>query len=288
MDLPKKINVIQITTSLRCNLKCPYCFQKVTDGTYTCRDGNCSYKQLEALEHLLKNGEYVRFVILGGEPFLELDFIDSLIKWCEERSIVYSFVFLTNGLLMNSPVVLPKLKIYNEKAKTCGFIISFDNDCKSPYKFGEERYRELSEFKISSTYVVDGKNAIKDIVNDVGLLNSWGQTPKVLYDYEHMYELKDSAIADEFVAALKSVRIDTHFYNANPEECGFVYVNELGEIGPCYNTFYKNIDVSQMYENLKRCEICDIKSKCSHCGPRTVLYGDNWCAYSRCIARALK
>ncbi len=87
-----------------CNRNCPYCFarEKVELG----RDQGDSTKNLsmEGLEEIIdfyKRSQLSRFVILGGEPTLNPDFVEMVDRVLEEKSFSSVMIF-SNGVITES------------------------------------------------------------------------------------------------------------------------------------------------------------------------------------------
>lgn len=93
---------ITITTTLKCNARCPYCYEK-------------GVKQIDIVEgaeekiiDFIKkhnNINRVNLVWFGGEPLMNTKFMDSLCDRFRTENILYSSYIITNGSLLNKEMI---------------------------------------------------------------------------------------------------------------------------------------------------------------------------------------
>jgi uncharacterized protein len=104
-----------LTTTLRCNAKCPYCYEKGV------RKINFPKNKVAALLDFMESrvaSRKDRQVVLnwfGGEPLINQPFISALIEGLKSRNIEYSSYIITNGSLINESLVKNEFKAWNVK-----------------------------------------------------------------------------------------------------------------------------------------------------------------------------
>lgn len=103
---------ITITTTLKCNARCSYCYEKgvkqtdIVEGTED--------KIIEFIK-LHNNVSEVHLIWFGGEPLMNMSFMDSLCNRLIEENIAFSSYIITNGSLLNKDVIEKKFKYWNIK-----------------------------------------------------------------------------------------------------------------------------------------------------------------------------
>ena len=112
-DKPNKI-VLEVATTLRCNMQCSYCFEKCS------RDIDMSDNTLQDYIDYIKREidrnnalEELYIIFFGGEPLLRIDVIErissEIIPYCRKHNIRYKASITTNGYLYTKDVAI-KLK----------------------------------------------------------------------------------------------------------------------------------------------------------------------------------
>ena len=109
--MPRPLS-ITITTTLKCNARCAYCYEK-------------GVKQIDIYENaeekiinFIKNYSDINEVHLtwfGGEPLLNTNFIDNLSNKLLEEHIKFSSYIITNGSLLSDEIINNKLQFWNVK-----------------------------------------------------------------------------------------------------------------------------------------------------------------------------
>ena len=105
---PKKIHVFHIFTTLDCNARCFYCFEKRMLGS------NMTMKTASrVIEYMQEqsDGEQIRIVWFGGEPLLNYQIIDFITDGLRKKGLGFESDMISNGLLFESALI--------EKAKKC-------------------------------------------------------------------------------------------------------------------------------------------------------------------------
>lgn len=99
-----------IAPGLGCNYHCPYCFEK-DRSIHTGMTVDVINKVCEFIIKAAESNPYLRQIGVtwfGGEPLLYVDTIQSiserLIKYCNERKIIYSAGIVTNGRFLTKEV----------------------------------------------------------------------------------------------------------------------------------------------------------------------------------------
>ena len=112
LHMPRPLS-ITITTTLKCNARCSYCYEKGIKQTDIIPG-----MEKKILEFIRRNNDTneVRLVWFGGEPLLNMDFMDSMSQLLLEEGITYSSYIITNGSLLNEYVIKEKFPLWNVKS----------------------------------------------------------------------------------------------------------------------------------------------------------------------------
>ena len=111
LSVPRPLS-ITITTTLKCNARCIYCFENGVKQTDIIE--GVEEKLLDFIKKHNKSNE-VHLVLFGGEPLLNIPFIDSLCNSLTEAEIIYSTYIITNGSLLNKELIESKFDYWNIK-----------------------------------------------------------------------------------------------------------------------------------------------------------------------------
>ena len=99
---PKKIHVFQIFTTLDCNARCFYCYEKRLPGsnmTKETADKAIEYMQEQA------DGVPIKIVWFGGEPLFNSSIIDYITDGLRKNGLQFESNMISNGLLFDSDLV---------------------------------------------------------------------------------------------------------------------------------------------------------------------------------------
>ena len=112
LESQKNINhlSVNITTTLKCNARCPYCYEhgvKHVDFDETKLDALINFIKLR------KKDLPVKLNWFGGEPFLNPKIIDAVTKRLGEAGLEYESFAITNGSLITRQLIERKFKKWN-------------------------------------------------------------------------------------------------------------------------------------------------------------------------------
>ena len=104
---PKKIHVFHIFTTLDCNARCFYCFEKRIAGSHMTME-----TAARAIEYMQEqaDGTPIKIVWFGGEPLFNYPVIDFISSGLRDRELQFESEMISNGLLFDADLT--------EKAKT--------------------------------------------------------------------------------------------------------------------------------------------------------------------------
>ena len=98
---------LTITTTLKCNARCPYCYEKGV------RQADLYHGAAEDIIKFMKQKTKQDFLYItwfGGEPLLNMEIMDTLSQRLEEEGYGYSAFIITNGSKIDSQVLEEKLE----------------------------------------------------------------------------------------------------------------------------------------------------------------------------------
>ena len=109
---PKKIHVFHIFTTLDCNARCFYCFEKRIPGS------NMTLKiASRVIEYMQEqtDGGSVKIEWFGGEPLFNYQIIDFITSGLKERGVSFESDMISNGLLFDDALVEKAKNLWNLK-----------------------------------------------------------------------------------------------------------------------------------------------------------------------------
>ena len=110
---PRKIHAFHIFTTLDCNARCFYCFEKRMPGsdmTMETASRAVEYMQEQA------DGELIKIVWFGGEPLFNFPVIDFITNGLKEKGLQFESDMISNGLLFDDELVEKAKNIWNVKS----------------------------------------------------------------------------------------------------------------------------------------------------------------------------
>ena len=111
LNMPRPLS-ITITTTLKCNARCAYCYENGVKQIDIREDAEL--KIIDFIKKHNKSNE-VHLIWFGGEPLLNTSFIDSLCSSLIKEGIIYSSYIITNGSLLNKTLIETKFDYWNIK-----------------------------------------------------------------------------------------------------------------------------------------------------------------------------
>lgn len=140
---------LNITTTLKCNARCPYCYE------HGVKHVNFDETKIDALIEFIKQhkkNQPVKLNWFGGEPLLNPKIIDTVTKRLVESGIEFSSFAITNGSLITRRLIARQFKRWNLR----GVQITLDGTA--------EQYAKRKGY-------VDGQRAVfKKILNRIAWL----------------------------------------------------------------------------------------------------------------------
>ena len=110
---PKKIHVFHIFTTLDCNARCFYCFEKRIPGsdmTIETASRVIEYMQEQA------DGDPIKIVWFGGEPLINYHVIDYILGRLQAKGVQYESEMFSNGLLFDNNILEKAKNLWNVKS----------------------------------------------------------------------------------------------------------------------------------------------------------------------------
>lgn len=204
---------INITTTLKCNARCPYCYE------HGVKHDDFDAAKLDALINFIKHHKKdspVKLNWFGGEPFLNLKVIDAVTKRLGELGLEYESFAITNGSLITRRMIERQFKRWNLR----GVQITLDGTTeqytrRKAYSDGQRnvfkkilnRIRWLAEANVhvDIRLNIDREN-MKDILDLVYVLQARFDGDKsVVYYPAFVTGVKDKLSDAEKVAFVKKI-----------------------------------------------------------------------------------
>ena len=110
---PRKIHAFHVFTTLDCNARCFYCFEKRIPGS------NMTMKTaVRVIEYMQEqaNGEPIKIIWFGGEPLFNYPIIDFISSGLEERGLKFESDMISNGLLFDRATIEKAKNRWNVKS----------------------------------------------------------------------------------------------------------------------------------------------------------------------------
>ena len=171
-SLNKKVGVV-IVMNLDCNLACKYCFEGTRKGSHYLAKETAG-QLIDFIKMLVKHDtEEIAITFYGGEPLLSIGLVtyisEELKAFAEPRGKKYSFIFITNGTLLQ-PDTVAKLVLLGLKSIT----VTLDgpkevHDRFRPFKTGKGSFQRIFQNLRDVSGMLDiqvGGNFIKDNYSD--------------------------------------------------------------------------------------------------------------------------
>lgn len=152
------LHLILLPAGEACNLDCVYCYEDHADKS---RMNECT---AEILCKFIKNtnAKSVRIEYFGGEPLLNIKFIESMAKILSENKILFKASITTNGTLLSDPVFL---RLYNSGVQS--FQITLDGASEIHNKLRISKSKNLDSFYTVSNGI---RTVLKSDESDISLI----------------------------------------------------------------------------------------------------------------------
>lgn len=207
---------LTINPTMDCNLRCWYCYEnhiklsKMSDKTL---NAIMKFAKDRINSGVIKN---LQLSFFGGEPLLYsqeiiLPLIESIAHICENKNIVCSIMFTTNGILINSEF-LSKLSKY---AKNIAFQIPFDgneylhNKTKKSatgigfYRVTIENINKIMSLgmkvNIRCNYTIDNIGSFTELMDDIRNLEHY-DNHMCTFSLQRIWQSKESIALDNKVS----------------------------------------------------------------------------------------
>ena len=110
---PKKIHTFHIFTTLDCNARCFYCYEKrMLESNMTI---DTASRVVEYIQEQAK-GDPVNIVWIGGEPLVNYPIIDFITDGLREKGLQFTSDMFSNGLLFDNALVEKAKNLWNLKS----------------------------------------------------------------------------------------------------------------------------------------------------------------------------
>ena len=172
---PKNIHAFHIFTTLDCNARCFYCFEKRMAGSNMTME--TASRVIEYIEEQAK-GDSVEIEWFGGEPLFNYPVIDYIADGLRARGIHFKSYMISNGLLFDCALIGKANDLWNLK----GVQITLDGT--------EQVYKRVK------AYVTDVVNPFERVLQNIKSLLKADIKVSIrlnigLYNYRNMRDLVD-------------------------------------------------------------------------------------------------
>lgn len=172
---PKKIHAFHIFTTLDCNARCFYCFEKRMPGsnmTMETASRVIDYMQEQA------DGDPIKIVWFGGEPLFNYPIIDYITDGLRVKNLQFESDMISNGLLFDGELIDKAKKQWNVKS----IQITLDGT------------RQV--YKRIKAYVTDVEDPFEKVLQNIKKLLRAGMRVRIrlnigLHNYKDMRDLVD-------------------------------------------------------------------------------------------------
>lgn len=212
---PKNIHAFHIFTTLDCNARCFYCFEKRMAGSNMTME--TASRVIEYIEEQAK-GDSVYIEWFGGEPLFNYPVIDYIADGMRARGIQFRSYMVSNGLLFDSALI----EKANNRWNLEGVQITLDGS--------EQVYKRVK------AYVTDVTNPFERVLHNIKSLLKSDIKVSIrlnigLYNYRDMQDLVDF-LCEEFkeernIKIYTSPLIEMINYTNNEKMLMYGILNEM-------------------------------------------------------------
>lgn len=195
---PKKVHSFNIFTTLDCNARCFYCFEKRMIGsnmTMETASRVIEYMQEQA------DGDPINIIWFGGEPLFNYPVIDFITSGLRDKGLYFESDIISNGLLFDSWLVEKAKNLWGVKyvqitldgtSQVYKRVKAYVTDVEDPFRRVLQNIKNLlkAEIKVSIRLNV-GLHNYRDIWDLVRLLCEEFEVEKNIYVYASLlYEVR--------------------------------------------------------------------------------------------------
>ncbi|GAA0125000.1 radical SAM/SPASM domain Clo7bot peptide maturase [Clostridium sp. CTA-19] len=296
---------ITIAPTLRCNMKCPYCYEKKGHKDMS---SEVQEKLIDYISKYLKKHNEIKNLDVswyGGEPLLVKDIIinlsEKLISYCKENNINYTSTIITNGVLLDKITA----KELSEKCLIKNVQITLDgieetNNKTRMLKSGENSFKLITKniesvkeiIRISVRVNVSKENSNEcTLLSDYFIKQNWNEIVDLYFapvqDSEYSDEKTSNIVynCEEFndkLVDLQNNLVQSNIYNnlnypINFEGCSALSVHNLvidpeGNFYKCWHRInLPEHQIGNIFEGIKLNNeytswlLLDIPDKCVKC-----------------------
>jgi len=114
----ESIGSIDLEVTLRCNLKCPYCYLNLGSGE--CKDisEEIMNQCIELMKKYRKGNSVQKVTFYGGEPLLRFDLIKKFVSMVNRSGLNVRYTIMSNGTIMTEEIVdfVKRNKVYVQRS----------------------------------------------------------------------------------------------------------------------------------------------------------------------------
>lgn len=307
-DVFNKVQFYRIYTTLACNAKCPYCYEK--GSAHNNMTKQTAKKVCNFIMQNIKPASTLLVEWFGGEPLINTPIIDYLSRrlklFCEKNKILYKSNIISNGLLFNESIIkrainkwnLVKVQITldglkNTYEKIKGFIE------KNAFEKVINNIKSLLDAKVFVAIRLNyDENNLNEILNLISYLG------KIFSKYKNMYVYAKKIMAPELDNCLKAsedldiiilkqllksrlikntlTTIPTRYSSCVAKQVNSFFILPNGDIGKCSQALSDGDVIGNVSSGIvesKMARWCNpiLPIKCNDCKLLPMCYGG--CAY---------
>ena len=213
---------INITTTLKCNARCPYCYEKGVKPV------DFDESLMDSLIKFIKNkkkSQPVKLNWFGGEPLMNPKIIDEVTTRLGEQGFEYDSFIITNGSLITKKLIKSKFKNWNMRGLQITLDGTAENYEKSKGYVGRaknmfSKILDHIEWIAQAGIHVDirlntDRNNLNDMFNLIYILQErFDGNDKVVYYPAFVTGLEDKLTEEEKVEFVKKLFVEL----ANPNK----------------------------------------------------------------------
>ena len=227
---PKKVHFFNIFTTLDCNARCFYCYEKRMNGSDMTME--TASRVIEYIQEQA-NGEAIKITWFGGEPLINYTIIDFITYGLIERGLKFESEIISNGLLFDRELIENAKKNWNLKSVQITLdgtnqvykrVKAYVTDVEDPFGRVLQNIKNLlkAEIKVSIRLNV-GLHNYRDICDLTGFLCEEFEVEKNIYVYASLldevgkYTIETKEFMYDLLGKLNS-KLDSVFWKKKEKE----------------------------------------------------------------------